>query len=59
MGMVGDRSAIGHIDTILYTDKTRFALNSEVSDHNILSFHGSTGNGKSMIASLKFFDKDI
>lgn len=55
--IVADRSAIGNIDTILWTDKTEFVRGLSGIDYKVLSMHGSTGNGKSMIGALKFLSR--
>ena len=46
----GYDGAIGHIGTIVHTAKTRKILGDE---HKILTIFGATGNGKSMLATLK------
>ena len=48
------RPAIGDIRTILWTKKTEYV---KASKHKILVLYGSTGNGKSMIATLKFISR--
>ena len=51
------QEAIGDISTILWTNKTEYVKGISSEDYKVLSFHGSTGNGKSMISSLKFMSR--
>lgn len=46
--------AIGNIDTIVYTEKSKRIMADE---HKILTLFGSTGNGKSMLATLKMLSR--
>ena len=46
--------AINNINTIVYTNKTEYVRGLGSEDYPILIFHGATGNGKSMISTLKF-----
>ncbi len=54
---MGYKPALRDINTILWTEKTKFVRGLSSDDFEILSFHGSTGNGKSMISSLKFMSR--
>ena len=51
------KPAIGHINTIEYTNKTNYVMGLDAVDYPILIFHGATGNGKSMLSTLKFFTR--
>ena len=64
--MRGNKEALGNINTILWTKKTEYVKGVERvkgsrkikdNEYKILVFHGSTGNGKSMIAALKFMSR--
>lgn len=46
--------AIGDIGTIVYTEKTKRIM---MDESPILTIYGSTGNGKSMIGTLKFLSR--
>lgn len=48
-----DLSAIGTIESILYNRKTEVVKSIGVREAKVLSLHGSTGNGKSMLSVLK------
>lgn len=45
--------AIGNINTIIYTEKTRYVMNLTAEEYPILIMHGATGNGKSMNGNIK------
>lgn len=49
--------ALGDIETIIWTEKTEYVKGLSQEDYKVISFHGSTGNGKSMIAALKFMSR--
>lgn len=51
------KPALRDIDTIVWTDKTEYVRGLSSSDAPLLMFHGATGNGKSMIATLKFMSR--
>ena len=51
------KPALRDIDTIVWTDKTKYVRGLSSSDAPLLMFHGATGNGKSMIATLKFLSR--
>lgn len=51
------KNALGNIDTIEYTDKTRYVMGLDAWSYPILIFHGATGNGKSMLSTLKFLSR--
>lgn len=51
------KPALRNIDTIVWTDKTEYVRGLASSDAPLLMFHGATGNGKSMIATLKFMSR--
>ena len=51
------KPALRDIDTIVWTDKTEYVRGLSSRDAPLLMFHGATGNGKSMIATLKFMSR--
>lgn len=50
-------AAVGNIDKILWTEKTELVKGLSAEEYRILILHGATGNGKSMIGSLKFMSR--
>lgn len=50
-------AAIGSIENIIYTNKTNVVRELDPERWPIQIFHGATGNGKSMIGSLKFMGR--
>lgn len=64
--MQGNQAAIGNINTILWTNKTNYVKKARRvkgsgkesdDEYRVIVFHGATGNGKSMIALLKFISR--
>ena len=51
------KPALRNIDNIVWTEKTGYVKGLGIEDARMLIFHGSTGNGKSMIASLKLLSR--
>lgn len=51
------KPAIGNINRIVRTNKIEHILASEPNVHKVLTLHGSTGNGKSMVATLKMMGR--
>lgn len=51
------KAAIRDIKTIVWTGKTSYVRQLDSKAYPILIFHGSTGNGKSMIGALKFLSR--
>ena len=49
--------ALNNINTIQYTDKSRYVMSLSSEEYPILIFHGATGNGKSMLSTLKFITR--
>lgn len=48
------RAAIGNINTIAYTNKSKLIMKDK---HKVMTIFGSTGNGKSMLATLKMVSR--
>lgn len=49
--------ALRNINTIQFTDKTRYVMGLSEEEYPILIFHGATGNGKSMKSTLKYISR--
>lgn len=53
------REAIGNINNVVYTEKTRYIMGLSALEYPILILHGATGNGKSMLGTIKFLSRVI
>ena len=51
------KAALNNINTIVYTNKTRYVMGLDTKEFPILIWHGATGNGKSMKSTLKFLSR--
>lgn len=51
------KPAIGSIERVIKTKKINALLSVGIEEHKIVVFHGSTGNGKSMIATMKMLGR--
>lgn len=53
------KAALNHINTIKYTAKSNYVMGLTPEQYSIINFHGATGNGKSMLSTLKFLVRVI